>query len=57
MRVRAARTGFDGKRRIREGEVFEHDGALASWMEPVEEEAPKPRRKKEVETVMDQDVI
>lgn len=42
MKVRAIRTGFDGLRRIREGEVFELKPPLKfseHWMEKVEDDA------------------
>ena len=42
MKVRALRIGFDGSQRRRPGEVFEFNGPLGKWMEPVDPETPLP---------------
>lgn len=46
IKVRAVKLGFDGKRRVRPGEVFfvegeEHVSKL--WMEKVPEKGPEPK--------------
>lgn len=44
MKVRAIANGFDGRQRRRVGDVFEFDGPLGKWMEPVDPDTPLPAR-------------
>ena len=37
--------GFYGEKRRYDGDEFEYEGKLASWMEKVEEEEEKPKRR------------
>jgi len=50
MLVRAIKKGFCGKALRYEGDVFEFDGPLGTWMEEVEPEAPKKKGKESKES-------
>jgi hypothetical protein len=48
MKVKATERGFDGIKVREPGEVFDYEGKLGTWMEPIEEEtAQEPAAKAE----------
>lgn len=46
MKVRALKKGYDGKQLREKGDVFDYEGKLGSWMEPLEK-APKEKKEQE----------
>lgn len=48
MKVKAIKKGFDGEIR-NEGDIFDFEGKLGSWMEAIEEPKKRGSKKKKVE--------